>query len=144
TGGADRTIRCWRATGREEAGVLHGHTGTVSALAFNPDGRRVASVSQGVERDFRGDETVGVWDVDFRTRLPVLRGHISYVYAVAYSPDGRWLASGSYDTTIRIWDASTGELCATLQQPDIVRALAFGPDGQWLVTGDRLEDRLRI
>jgi WD40 repeat protein/predicted Ser/Thr protein kinase len=144
TGGADRTIRCWRATGREEAGVLHGHTGTVSALAFTPDGRQVASVSQGVERDFRGDETVGVWDVDFRARLPVLRGHTSYVYAVAYSPDGRWLASGSYDTTIRIWDASTGELCATLIQPDIVRTLAFGPDGQWLVTGDRLEDRLRI
>jgi WD40 repeat protein len=63
---------------------------------------------------------------------------------VAYSPDGRWLASGGWDNTIRIWDASTGELCATLPQPDIVRALAFGPDGQWLVTGDRLEDRLRI
>src|SRR5262249_14887449 len=53
TGGADRTIRCWRAKGREEAGALHGHTGTVSALAFTPDGRRLASVSQGVERDFR-------------------------------------------------------------------------------------------
>src|SRR5262245_23432323 len=54
------------------------------------------------------------------------RGHLS-------SPDGRWLASGGYDTTIRICDASTGELCATLPQPDnIVRALAFGPDGQWL------------
>jgi WD40 repeat protein len=74
----------------------------------------------------------------------VLRGHTSYVYPVAFSPDGRWIASGSWDDTVRLWDAATGEACATLPHPGVVRTLAYGPDGDWLVTGRDRDDRLRI
>ena len=35
-------------------------------------------------------------------------GHTGDVNSVAYSPDGRTVVSGSYDGTIRIWDAQTG------------------------------------
>jgi len=82
--------------------------------------------------------------VDSRETLPVLRGHTSYIYPVAYSPDGRWLASGSWDSTVRLWDAATGEPCATLPHPNFVMDLAFSPDGTWLVTGCYQNDRLRI
>jgi WD40 repeat protein len=142
--GTDRTVRVWRATGRQDVSVLHGHTAAVTWLAFAPDGRRLASLSVETKAGWAGDGTVRVWDVGPRATLPVLRGHTSYVYPVAFSPDGRWLASGSWDNAVRLWDAATGEACATLPHPGIVRTLAYGPDGRWLVTGGDGDDRLRL
>jgi WD40 repeat protein/predicted Ser/Thr protein kinase len=144
SGGADRTVRLWRAAGREEIAVLHGHTGAVTEVAFAPDGRRLASMSQDRGFLWAGDNSVGVWEVDVRAGLPVLRGHRSYVYPVAFSPDGRWIASGSWDGTIRLWDADTGEWCKTLPQSGFVRALAFSPDGTWLLGGGDFEGELLL
>jgi WD40 repeat protein len=142
--GDDRTVRVWRARGRQDVAILHGHTGRVVQVAFDPDGRRLASLSRPNAFVSAGDDTVRVWDVAPDATLPVLRGHTNYVYPVVYSPDGRWLASGSWDKTVRLWDAETGELCATLPHPGVVMDLAFGPDGTWLITGCKPDDRLRI
>jgi WD40 repeat protein/predicted Ser/Thr protein kinase len=136
--GMDRTIRVWRATGRRDALVLRGHTGTVTQLAFTEDGRRLGSLSE--------DGTARVWEADPQASLPALRGHSKAVYPVAYSPDGRWLASGGWDGEVRLWDARTGDACAALRHPYVVRvrALAFSPDGSWLVAGGDEDGRLRL
>jgi WD40 repeat protein/predicted Ser/Thr protein kinase len=157
--GTDRTVRVWRAKGRQDVAVLHGHTGTVTGVAFaadSPSARRLASLSAVGGGQWLGDDMVRVWEVDPEATLPVLRGHTSYVYPVAFSPDSpkaSWLASGGWDKAVagkgahpslRLWDAATGEQCAILPHPGIVRTLAFGPDGRWLVSGGDGDDQVRI
>jgi WD40 repeat protein len=142
----DRTVRLWRAEGRQDEAVLHGHTRTVVELAFSRDGRRLAS--------YQKDGVVRLWDTGPGATLPVLRGHTSYVYPVAYTTDGRLIATGawepkrhppgSWDGRVRLWDAATGEAVADLPQGGIVRALALSPDDKRLVTMGDETDGLRV
>ena len=42
----------------------------------------------------------------------IIIGHTKEIYALAFSPDGKHLASGSRDKTVRVYNASNGELPA--------------------------------
>jgi WD40 repeat protein len=73
----------------------------VNAVAWSPDGRRIASASR--------DETVQVWDAANGKALLSYNGHTDWVLAVAWSPDGRRIASASRDETVQVWDAASGK-----------------------------------
>lgn len=123
--GADVTI--WNAkTGKLEKLLRPRHKLNVSAVAFSPDGRRLASASW--------DKTIRIWDVQTGELLQTLTGHTDWIAAVKFSPDGRRIVSTSSirkDTTVRIWDASTGRLLRTLDQ-EPGEALEFTADGRTL------------
>jgi WD40 repeat protein len=54
---------------------------------------------------------------------------------VAVSPDGRRIAGGVSDRTVRLWDASTGQLLDVLRgHADFVLDVAFSPDGARLAS----------
>ena len=40
--------------------------------------------------------------------------HNSGVYSVAFSPDGKSIVSGSYDKTLKVWDAGAPNPARTL------------------------------
>ncbi|KZT50053.1 hypothetical protein CALCODRAFT_229473 [Calocera cornea HHB12733] len=59
------------------------------------------------------------------------------IWSVAFSPDGNRIVSGSYDKTIRVWDAQTGMMIGESPkgQATVVYSLAFSPDYKWIVSG---------
>ena len=54
------------------------------------------------------DNRVSIWDLDSKQADSQLVGHTGTVAALACDSTGRVLVSGSYDTTIRIWDRAAG------------------------------------
>src|SRR5262249_23689165 len=119
----------WQRLRRVQHLTLVGHTGSVTAVAFAPDGRRL--VTGGKDCTARGGDTRSGQE------LHCLRGHRRAVTAVAFAPDGQWLVTSSTDGTARIWDADSGRKLRTLhgQNAAPVWAVAVTPDGRRVVTG---------
>ncbi|MFD3504398.1 hypothetical protein ACFWWT_38920 [Streptomyces sp. NPDC058676] len=103
----------------------------VTALAFSPDGKRLAV----------GDKTghVTLWDGDARRRTggltgtadTVSRGQPESVTALAFSADGRTLAVGGSAGTLRLWDTEGQQLLGgdLPTSGDEIRSLSFAGDG---------------
>src|SRR4051794_2330707 len=81
---------------------LRGHTNIVFSVAFNPDGRTLASGSGGP-----GWGEIKLWDVATGKEQATLQGHTRSVFSVAFSPDGKTLASRDFDHTIKLWHLAT-------------------------------------
>src|SRR5262249_56023145 len=81
--------------------TVGGHAGSVSNLAWSPDGTRLAATS-------RNDFSVRVWEVASGKMVPGPLRHSHEITSLAWEPDGQRLATGSADETVKIWNAATG------------------------------------
>jgi RNA polymerase sigma factor (sigma-70 family) len=127
-------IHLWDVAHRRELRGIPAHEFHITALAFSPDGRTLASTG--------GSESViRLWDVATGREAFPQSGHRFGIGAVAVSPADGTVFTGSYNGTIRRWDPASGRdlgLIARLESG--VLALAVAPDGQTLAAGGHLED----
>ena len=133
SGDSRGSIRIWDLGGSEmkQRRVHHeAHSGRVTGLAFNVDGKRFVSVG--------ADRAVRRWSLANDTSKPPLEGHGAGVVSVVFSADGERILSGDDEGGLRVWSADSGELLASATAPDedAVRGLAFSADGKTLAAGE--------
>ncbi|MBT8225944.1 MAG: hypothetical protein HKP61_00420 [Dactylosporangium sp.] len=145
---------------RTPAARLGGHSGTVLAAVFSPDGQVLATGDDG--------GTTRLWDMrdphgPIRTATlppgrwgpapagqpeprPARRSAWAQPYgfgrSLTFSPDGRLLAAGYREGTVVIWDVTHPERATQVsvigrwqRRIGAVQAVAFSPDGRLLAIG---------
>jgi WD40 repeat protein len=91
-------VPLWDANSGETHGQLTNHTDWVSAIAFTPDGRQLASAS--------GDGTIRIWSVADHTELRRFQSSGERLRAMTMLPDGRTLVTAGYGGSLCLWDAT--------------------------------------
>jgi len=121
-------IKVWDATTGVELATFAGHTGEVWAVAYSPDGSRIASA--GV------DGMARIWDASTGEPLLILEAHEMPIEGLAFSPNGNALATVGDDAKLKIWDTVTGELLLELtNSAGPIFSIAYSPDGRYLTAG---------
>ena len=120
-------------------GELKGHTGWVTAIATTDNNADlVVSASR--------DKSILVWDLgnkgddeqSFGVAKKSLVGHSHFVSDVVISVDGKFCLSGSWDSTLRLWDLNSGKTARRfVGHGKDVLSVAFSADNRQIVSGSR-------
>ncbi len=122
--------------------MLNGYVKNITALAFSPNGARIATVETLSEHE----NGIRLWDAktgqNLATNANVIHptsGQRPLIRDAAFSPDGKTLASIDARCEIQFWDGETGKHkntistdCENWVEPPI--PLVFSPDGTTLAS----------
>jgi WD40 repeat protein/serine/threonine protein kinase len=114
--------------------VLHDKT-EMHALAFHPDGERLASAG--------GDGAVKVWHISTRKVVQTIaNAHTKAVVCVAFHRGGQYLASVGSDRRVKVWDLTTekellDEPCDAVRKFGTAYTVAFSADGRLVAAASK-------
>jgi serine/threonine-protein kinase len=126
-------VMLWEVAGRgvRRSGALRGHAGPLKAVAFAPDGKRLACGGE--------DGQVYLWEFGWlrNAQTVAIPGHAGGVTAVAFAPGGPLLASTGQDRTVRLWDVAGADplpRAVLAGHHGAVRLVQFLPGGARLIS----------
>jgi WD40 repeat protein len=119
-------IILWDVASRRELRRFGGKAGRISAPAFAPDGRTLATIG--------ADRAVRLWDVATGHEDRRI-GMAGSGWSLGFSPDGQSLVMTGAGRSLTLWDIAGNRLRATLEaeaERFAVYSIAFAPDGRTL------------
>ncbi|MEK6233378.1 MAG: WD40 repeat domain-containing protein [Planctomycetales bacterium] len=146
--GADRTVRLWDLESGKEVRRLEGAEYAVFtekdkkiertvkkggsslalyALAFSPDGKRIAAGGL--------DKLIRVWDTDSGKLQQTIAGHPDFVYDARFSGDGARLLSCGCRGNLFAWNVADGSRISAAKTPAFALCAALSPDGTQVAVG---------
>lgn len=107
SGSNDNSIKVWNLNTFECVRTIHGHSGSVLSLAIN-------QVSNCIIAGLT-DKTIKSWDIKTGDLVQTLDGHSDWVNAIQIDQKTPTIIiSGSDDSTIRLWNKTTGQCLAII------------------------------
>jgi WD40 repeat protein len=126
TASADGAIRLWNPLTATLVRELHGHKHDALQVIISPRSDRVLSKS--------GDGDVILWNVSDGGQIAEVRG-VGGTHAIAFNRDGTLFVAGGADGELRVFDASSGLLRASLvAHPGAVMTVAFAPRSDRIIS----------
>jgi WD40 repeat protein/serine/threonine protein kinase len=114
-------VELWDLAARRLNAAWDAGTNWVSAVAFSPDGKSLAT----------GDEVgmVRIWNLATRAEITTIRASTNSIGALVFSPDGQLLATGSSNES-GVWHWATRQ--RLLDLGTVANQIAFAHNGQLL------------
>lgn len=122
SGSLSGTVKLWDAATGAALRTLNAQN-FLRGLSFSADSQRLAQVGD--------DGEVALWDVATGERVLRLRGHSADVYGVRFIGGDKMLLTAARDTTIKLWDASSGKELANVLSVDQDDWLVVVADGSF-------------
>jgi WD40 repeat protein len=127
TGGADRTVRHWRADTGELVGTIAAPA-VPADVVFSPDGRRIAASF------IEGPVTIRVWDAESGTVFGEVPVPSRLPGTVRFSADGLRVLAGGPDGNVAVLEPSTGRTERMLNNGATTANIVVTPDGGRILT----------
>lgn len=120
--GVEETAVIYNIESRKVNWTLQGHNGTISSVAFSPNGKWAILGSW--------DTTISLWSTETGKQITRFPGGNHWISSVAFAPGSRYFASVSSFTNVRLYDLATfDELLQLINSDDKEDWLAVTPEG---------------